>query len=58
MLDVVEAQLTDAGSYTCHLVFADSTSVDVGMGFLTVVGMIEMTVLTVEQAHIYIKLVT
>ena len=52
MLDVMEAQLTDAGSYTCHLAFADSASVDVDMGFLTVVGMIKMTVLTVEQVHI------
>ena len=39
MLDVVEAQLTDAGSYTCRVLFSDSTSTDVGMGSLTVVGM-------------------
>ena len=38
MLDVDPAQLSDAGSYTCEVVFTDSTSISGGMGTLIVVG--------------------
>ena len=38
MLDVMEAQLTDEGLYTCRVIFTDTTSINASMGALTVVG--------------------
>ena len=40
LLDVIEAELSDAGTYKCQVVFSDnSTSNNISMGSLTVVGM-------------------
>ena len=38
MLDVMEAQLTDKGLYTCRVIFTDITSINASMGALAVVG--------------------
>ena len=39
MLDVGSAQPSNVGSYTCEVVFTDSTSISASLGTLTVVGM-------------------
>lgn len=38
MLDVDPAELGDAGTYSCQVVFTDSSNITADMGTLTVVG--------------------